>query len=116
MLVSGEAGIGKTALLHQLCSTLPRRLSVLWGTCDALFTPRPLGPLLEPAAETGGELAILVEGGARPHEVAGALLAELRGRAPSVLVLEDIHWPTRPRSMSSASLPAGSSRPRCSSR
>jgi len=66
LLVSGEAGIGKTALLRQFCSTLPRRLSVLWGTCDALFTPRPLGPLLEPAAETGGELAILVEGGARP--------------------------------------------------
>ncbi len=91
-LVSGEAGIGKTALLGQFCSTLPRRFSVLWGTCDALFTPRPLGPLLELAAEAGGELAILVDGGARPQEVARALLAELRGRAPCVLVLEDIHW------------------------
>ncbi len=92
VLVSGEAGIGKTALLRLFCSSLPRRFTVLWGTCDPLFTPRPLGPLLEPAAETGGELAILVEGGARPHEVAGAMLAELRRRAPSVLVLEDIHW------------------------
>jgi DNA-binding NarL/FixJ family response regulator len=92
VLVPGEAGIGKTALLRQFCSALPRRFSVLWGTCDPLFTPRPLGPLLEPASERGGELAILVEGGARPHEVAGALLAELRRRAPSVLVLEDLHW------------------------
>jgi DNA-binding CsgD family transcriptional regulator/tetratricopeptide (TPR) repeat protein len=91
VLVSGEAGIGKTALLRQFRASLPRRFSVLWGTCDPLFTPRPLGPLLEPAAEVGGELAILVEGDARPHEVAGALLAELRGRAPSVLVLEDLH-------------------------
>lgn len=92
VLVSGEAGIGKTALLRQFCSTLPRRFSVLWGTCDPLFTPSPLGPLLEPAAEMGGELAILVEGSGRPHEVALALLAELRGRAPCVLVLEDLHW------------------------
>ncbi len=91
VLVCGEAGIGKTAMLRQFRAALPRRFSVLWGTCDPLFTPRPLGPLLEPAAEVGGELAILVEGDARPHEVAGALVAELRGRAPSVLVLEDIH-------------------------
>src|ERR1019366_2267370 len=72
VLVSGEAGIGKTALLRQFRASLPRRFSVLWGTCDPLFTPRPLGPRLEPAAEVGGELAILVEGDARPHEVAGA--------------------------------------------
>ncbi len=91
VLISGEAGIGKTALLRQFRAALPPRFSVLWGTCDPLFTPRPLGPLLEPAAEVGGELAILVEGDARPHEVAGAMLAELRGRAPSVLVLEDLH-------------------------
>ena len=31
-------------------------------------------------------------GGARPHEVAAALLRELRGRPPTVLVLEDVHW------------------------
>ena len=92
VLISGEAGIGKTALLRQFRFGLARRFSVLWGTCDPLFTPRPLGPLLEPAGEVGGELAILVEGDARPHEVAGALLAELRGRAPSVLVLEDLHY------------------------
>jgi DNA-binding CsgD family transcriptional regulator len=91
VLISGEAGIGKTALLRQFRASLPRRFSVLWGTCDPLFTPRPLGALLEPAAEVGGELAILVDGDARPHEVAGAMLAELRGRAPSVLVLEDLH-------------------------
>ena len=91
-LVCGEAGIGKTALLRQFRSALPRRFTVLWGTCDPLFTPRPLGPLLEPAKELGGELAALVEGEARPYEVAGALLSGLRGCAPSVLVLEDLQW------------------------
>ncbi|MGN6869944.1 MAG: ATP-binding protein [Solirubrobacteraceae bacterium] len=91
-LVFGEAGIGKTALLRQFISALPRRFTVLWGVCDPLFTPRPLGPLLEPAEELGGELGVLVAGEARPYEVAGALLSGLRGCAPSVLVLDDLQW------------------------
>lgn len=91
-LVFGEAGIGKTALLRQFRSGLPRRFSVLWGACDPLYTPRPLGPLLEPAEQLGGEVAALVAGEARPYEVTGALLAGLRGCAPCVLVLEDLQW------------------------
>ena len=34
----------------------------------------------------------LVASGARPHEVAVELVDELRGRTPTVLVLEDVHW------------------------
>jgi predicted ATPase len=70
VLVFGEAGIGKTALLQQFRDELPRRVTGLWGTCDALFTPRPLGPLLEPAAELGGEPKALLAGGARAFDVA----------------------------------------------
>ena len=91
-LVYGEAGIGKTALLRQFRSALPRRFTVLWGVCDPLFTPRPLGPLLGPAEQLGGEAAALVAGEARPFEVAMAVLAGLRGCAPSVLLLEDLQW------------------------
>lgn len=91
-IVCGEAGIGKTALLRQFRSELPPRFSVFWGACDPLFTPRPLGALLEPAEEIGGELAALVASEARPHEVAGGVLAGLRACAPSVLVLDDLQW------------------------
>jgi DNA-binding CsgD family transcriptional regulator/tetratricopeptide (TPR) repeat protein len=91
-LIFGEAGIGKTSLLREFRSTLPARFTVLVGACDPLFTPRPLGPLMEPANEMGGELAVRVEGEARPYEVTDALLAGLRGCAPSILVLEDLHW------------------------
>ena len=56
-LVAGEAGIGKTALVRAFCAGRPR---VLWGACDALYTPRPLGPLVDIAEEAGGELAALV--------------------------------------------------------
>jgi DNA-binding CsgD family transcriptional regulator len=41
-----------------------------------LFTPRPLGPLLEPAAELGGEPKALVAGGARPFPGYWPLLDE----------------------------------------
>jgi predicted ATPase len=42
VLVAGEAGIGKTVLLRALAEEPPA--PVLWGMCDPLSTPRPLGP------------------------------------------------------------------------
>jgi tetratricopeptide (TPR) repeat protein len=92
VFVGGEAGVGKTALLRTFCGTLRKPLRVLWGGCDPLRTPRPLGPLVDVAHATGGELEQLVAGAARPYEVAVALLAELQGGIPTVLVLEDVHW------------------------
>ena len=92
MLVGGEAGVGKTALVSRFCEEHGRSARILSSACDALFTPRPLGPLLDVAEVTGGELEELVESGARPHEVAAALMRELRTRAPTILVIEDLHW------------------------
>jgi DNA-binding CsgD family transcriptional regulator len=92
MLVGGEAGVGKTALLRCFCEGDGGSARVLWGACDPLFTPRPLGPLLDVAETTRGELAELLERGARPHGVAAALMRELRARPLSVVVLEDVHW------------------------
>ena len=91
-IVSGEAGVGKTALLRQFRGELPRRITVLCGSCDPLFTPRPLGPLLEPAAELGGEAAELARVGAKPFDVAVALADALEAIAPALLILEDVHW------------------------
>ena len=91
-IVSGEAGVGKTALLRQFRGELPRRVTALWGSCDPLFTPRPLGPLLEPAAELGDEPAELAAAGAKPFDVAIALAAALGAIAPVLLILEDVHW------------------------
>jgi predicted ATPase len=42
VLVSGEAGIGKTALVEQFVRKPGQSARRLWGTCDALFTPAPL--------------------------------------------------------------------------
>ncbi len=92
VLVGGEAGVGKTALVSRFCEERGPSPRILWSDCDALFTPRPLGPLLDVAEVTGGELEELVESGARPHEVAAALMRELRMHEPTILVIEDLHW------------------------
>jgi predicted ATPase len=45
VLVMGEAGAGKTALVREFAAGASAR--VLWGACEALSTPRPLGPFLD---------------------------------------------------------------------
>ncbi len=92
VLLAGEAGAGKSALVRAFCAEQPGPVRVLSGACDALFTPRPLGPLADVAAETGGELERLVDTGAQPHEILKVLLEELRGPRPTLLVIEDLHW------------------------
>ena len=92
VLVSGEAGVGKTALLRRFCDDHRSSARILWGACDPLFTPRPLGPLLDVAEASGGELADVVQGGGNPHAVASALMHELGSRATTVLVLDDVQW------------------------
>jgi DNA-binding CsgD family transcriptional regulator/tetratricopeptide (TPR) repeat protein len=92
LLIGGEAGIGKTALVRRFCDRQTGPTRVLAGACDALFTPHPLGPFLDIAEASGGELEKLLAGGGRPHEVAMALVRELRGGSTTILVVEDLHW------------------------
>jgi DNA-binding CsgD family transcriptional regulator/tetratricopeptide (TPR) repeat protein len=92
LLIGGEAGVGKTALVRTFCQAKEHSTRILRGACDALFTPRPLGPFLEIAQATGGELEAVVAEGGKPHEVAAALLRDLHARPQTILVLEDLHW------------------------
>jgi DNA-binding CsgD family transcriptional regulator/tetratricopeptide (TPR) repeat protein len=92
VLVGGEAGVGKTALLRRFRDELGDGIRVLWGACAPLFTPRPLGPLLDVAERLGGALAEAAAGDTPPPEVAAAVADELRARTPTVFVLEDVHW------------------------
>ena len=90
--------MGKTALLRAFCASQPVTLRVLWGACEPLRTPHPLGPLLDVAEATGGRLRKLVEAAGRPHEVAAALLAELGSARPRCSCSRTSTGPTKPRS------------------
>ena len=90
IFIGGEAGVGKTSVVRSFCAR--QSIRVLTGSCDALTTPHPFAPVLDVAAVTNGALRATLLGGARPYEVAAALLDELRFQHPTVLVLEDLHW------------------------
>jgi predicted ATPase len=92
LLLRGEAGVGKTAVVRRFCEERPPRSRILWGACEALFTPRALGPFIDIAQLVGGELEDLLDRGGRPHEVLSALAREASTGSPTVLVLEDLHW------------------------
>ena len=92
VLIRGEAGVGKTALVRRFCEELPPPTRVLRGACEGLFTPRALGPFVDIAHLTGGRLEELVDRGGLPHEVVSVLAQDVANGAPTVLVLEDLHW------------------------
>ena len=91
VLVSGEAGVGKTALLQHFCQRRKEGTRILWGSCESLFTPRPLGPFADIAATVGGRLERVVAAEEPVQSAFDALLAELSG-GDAVLVIEDVHW------------------------
>src|ERR1700690_372292 len=72
-LLSGEAGIGKTVLLQQFAKE-QLETRVLWGGCDALFTPRPLGPLHDIARQTQGALLDAINNNAHREIIFAAIL------------------------------------------
>ena len=61
VLIAGEAGVGKSALVEQVQRDLPGDTRCR-GTCDGLFTPRPLGPLFDwaPGPITPGPPSLIV--------------------------------------------------------
>ena len=83
VLVHGEAGIGKTALVRRFGGQADGSVRVMWATCDPLFTPRPLGAFLDIADQLGGRLASLSRAQASRDELFTALLSELGGLSAS---------------------------------
>lgn len=90
LVVTGEAGAGKTTLAQHVAGELGAE-RVLWGACDPLATPRPLGPFHDMSTAFTDETASRLREASQPHEIFAAVHAELE-RRPSLLVVEDLHW------------------------
>lgn len=90
-VISGEAGIGKTALVEHVIAHVPAGVRVLWGACEALFAPRPLGPVFDIADHLPPTIRAALDGDAHRATLFATVLEELRS-LPSILVMEDLHW------------------------
>ncbi|MEZ4571441.1 MAG: AAA family ATPase [Thermomicrobiales bacterium] len=111
VLVSGEAGIGKTTLVEDVAGAATERGSlVLSGHCYDLSTTPPFGPWLEivrasPRVEGLASLGEIVSG--TNHDDSGPgrgdelftwgrdLFGRIAEQQPLILLLEDMHWADR---------------------
>src|SRR5262249_16674590 len=93
ILGSGEPGIGKTSLVTRFLQDLEPDARVLFGACDNLTIPRPLGPFRDIAGSVSASLRDALFTGSDSHEIHSLLLEELgQPPEPTLLVLEDVHW------------------------
>ena len=93
IFITGEAGIGKTALVNTFLQEVGHRNPVLLGMCDSLFTPRPLGPLYDISLQLGEDFRALL--GSEPDKsiIFTHFIQQLNQlNGPAILVFEDIHW------------------------
>ena len=107
LLISGEAGIGKTALAEAISRGAAARGAAVWvGRCYDLTETPPHGPWVEilgqfPAGEGLPPLPRIATGQSAAPGASSqtALFAEVRAylmsaaaKTPLVLVLDDLHW------------------------
>ena len=91
VLVCGESGAGKTTFVEQFVGDVGNDVRVLWGACDPLTTPRPLGPLRDVAQHFPAATRRQLTASEQPYDIFVSVFDELRSR-PSILVLDDLQW------------------------
>ncbi|GID31633.1 regulatory LuxR family protein [Paractinoplanes brasiliensis] len=98
-IIAGEPGIGKTRLVLELLATLPATTVVLVGQAEPGSLSRPYEVLLDAIdgrPEVGEQqLAALTDAARSPVQrlhTGLAILGDLIGDTPAVIVFEDLHW------------------------
>jgi predicted ATPase/DNA-binding NarL/FixJ family response regulator len=93
VLVGGEAGVGKSALVDAFCRRIAADAAPLRMSCDSLSTPSPLGPALDLAPKLGLLLDHPPVDSEERDRMFRAILDALAARsALTVAVGEDAHW------------------------
>ena len=93
VLVSGEAGIGKTTVLQAFLDQVGQDFIVRWGSCDPLDTPRVLGPIHDMYANFGPKVQKALDDEASISKLVNCVVEDLQGTAkPNLFVIEDAHW------------------------
>lgn len=93
VFIGGEAGIGKTSLVKEFASKIKTRCRIFQGTCDALFTPRPLAPVYDVMIQLQNKFAQINETIDDRNLFFSQLFYELKSLNETVLLIfEDIHW------------------------
>jgi DNA-binding CsgD family transcriptional regulator len=93
VFVSGEAGIGKTSLIKTFSKELKPDCHIYQGTCDALFTPRPLAPLYDILLQMRNDLPEYTGNIDDRTAFFTRFFHELRNqKGISLVIFEDIHW------------------------
>jgi predicted ATPase len=87
------AGIGKSALLEAFFARVPSGSVVARGFCEALSTPRALGPVLEILSRLGLKSPSEIDPGHSREAAFNEALARLRvAEHETIVALEDLHW------------------------
>ena len=93
VFISGEAGIGKTALVKAFCKKQSDECSIYQGACDALFTPRPLAPLYDILWQVNKERWPTSPSSEERSALFADFFQELSAKKGKLLIVfEDIHW------------------------
>lgn len=93
VFISGEAGIGKTALVKAFCKKQSDECSIYHGACDALFTPRPLAPLYDILWQVNKERWPTSPSSKERSALFANFFQELSAKKGKLLIVfEDIHW------------------------
>jgi DNA-binding CsgD family transcriptional regulator len=92
IFISGEAGIGKSALLRQFVATNPD-VEALTGVCEPMGAGEALAPLFDIARDLSHEVFDRLNRVRANTELYAAVVDALRNRGtPSMIAFEDVQW------------------------
>lgn len=93
LVLQGEAGIGKTRLLHEALAQATAGVRVLHGTCEQQLDSQPLQPFAQMREQAGDAGAAGATGeGADGGAELRAWARSLAGREDLLLVVDDWQW------------------------